>query len=183
MIRLEYFERSDFNQLIEWINTPELLINWAGNTFNFPLTEASMEWYLKKTNDPETSDAFLYKVIDVDTGEVVGHISLGSISRKNRSARISRVLIGSGEHKGKGYCKDMVKEVLKFGFDHLKLHRITLGVYDNNISALKCYQSSGFSIDGKMRDILLHEDEWWTLIEMSILEDEWRYMQREVDLI
>jgi RimJ/RimL family protein N-acetyltransferase len=65
----------------------------------------------------------------------------------------------------------------------LKLHRITLGVYDNNISALKCYQSSGFSIDGRMRDILLHKDEWWTLIEMSILEDEWRYMQREVDLI
>jgi RimJ/RimL family protein N-acetyltransferase len=183
MIRLEYFDRDDFDQLIGWINSEELLMNWAGSTFNFPLTHKSMEWYLEKTNDRASSDAFLYKVVDVETEEVVGHISLGSISRKNRSARISRVLIGSGEHKGKGYCRDMIMAVLKFGFDELKLHRISLGVYDNNTAALKCYQSSGFTIDGRMRDILRFRDEWWTLIEMSILEDEWRYMHSAPDVL
>lgn len=184
MIRLEYFERSDFQQLIEWINTRELLMNWAGSTFNFPLTESSMEWYIKKTNVPHVSDAFLYKVVDVDSGEIVGHISLGSISRKNRSGRISRVLIGSDEHKGKGYCKEMVREILKFGFNELKLHRITLGVYDSNPAALKCYVASGFTVDGKLRDILqFREGEWWSLIEMSILEDEWRYMQSAPDVL
>lgn len=169
--------------MISWINSEELLMNWAGSTFSFPLTHKSMEWYLEKTNDRESSDAFLYKVVDVETEEVVGHISLGSISRKNRSARISRVLIGSGEHKGKGYCRDMIMAVLKFGFNELKLHRISLGVYDSNTAALKCYQSSGFTIDGRMRDILRFRDEWWTLIEMSILEDEWRYMHSAPDVL
>jgi RimJ/RimL family protein N-acetyltransferase len=77
----------------------------------------------------------------------------------------------------------MVMEVMKFGFNELKLHRITLGVYDNNTSALRCYQSAGFSIDGKMRDILRFRDEWWTLIEMSILEDEWKYMHSAPDVL
>ncbi|HSN60249.1 MAG TPA: GNAT family protein [Ferruginibacter sp.] len=174
MIRLEYFEPKDIDQLIEWINTEELMTNWAGSLFSFPLTQKSMDWYLTKTNDPESSDAFIYKVVDVDTEETVGHISLGGISKKNRSARISRVLIGSSQHKGKGYCKDMVRAVLKIGFEDLKLHRISLGVYDFNKAALKCYQSSGFTIEGVSREILLKNDKWWSLVEMSILEDEWR---------
>ncbi len=174
MIRLEYFEPKDFAQLIEWINSEELMTNWAGSLFSFPLTQKSMDWYLTKTNNLESSDAFIYKVIDVNTEETVGHISLGGISRKNRSARISRVLIGSSQHKGKGYCRDMVRALLKIGFEDLKLHRISLGVYDFNKAALKCYQSSGFSIEGVSREILLQNDKWWSLVEMSILEDEWR---------
>lgn len=178
MIRLEYFEQKDFDQLINWINTEELLINWAGSLFSFPLTTNSMEWYLGDTNSLEKSDALIYRVVEVETGETVGHISLGGISRKNRSARISRVLIGDSKNKGKGYCKQMIKAVLKIGFEEMNLHRISLGVYDYNSSALKCYQSAGFKIEGTMRDVLLHKEKWWSLIEMGILEDEWREINK-----
>ncbi len=173
MIRLAYFEKDDITQLINWIDTDELLTNWAGSLFSFPLTQNSMEWYLAKTNDIDSSDAFIYKVIDDETGEVVGHISLGGISRKNKSARISRVLI-SNNHKGKGYCRQIINAVLQIGFQDLKLHRISLGVYDFNKAALKCYQSSGFVIEGTNRDVLMYNNKWWTLVEMSILEDEWK---------
>lgn len=173
MIRLAYFEKDDVNLLIDWINTDELLTNWAGSLFSFPLTASSMEWYISKTNDLNASDAFVYKVINDETGEVVGHISLGGISRKNRSARISRVFISDG-NKGKGYCRAMVEAVLKIGFEDLKLHRISLGVYDFNSAALKCYQSAGFIIEGITRDVLMYNDKWWSLVEMSILEDEWK---------
>ena len=178
MIRLEQFEPADFDQLINWINTEELLINWAGNLFSFPLTQSSMEWYVKDTNNLQKSDALVYKVVEEQTAEVIGHISLGGISRKNRSARISRVLIGSEDKKGKGYCKQMIRAVLKIGFQDLNLHRISLGVYDFNSSALKCYQSSGFTIEGTMRDVLLHKEQWWSLIEMAIMEDEWTALNK-----
>lgn len=174
MIRLEFFTKEDFEQLIQWIDTETLLINWSGSLFSFPLTQKSMEWYIKDSNDLEKSDAMIYKAIDSDTGETVGHISLGGISRKNKSARISRVLIGDVSNKGKGYCKQMVTEILKVGFDQMQLHRISLGVYDYNIAALKCYQAAGFSIEGTMREILLHDGQWWSLIEMGILEHEWK---------
>jgi len=177
MIKLAHFTSDDFSQLMAWINTEELLTNWAGSLFSFPLTQESMEWYLNDTNDIEKSDAFVYKVIEEETNEVVGHISLGGISRKNKSGRISRVLIGDDKYKGKGYCTEMVKAILKIGFDELGLHRISLGVYDTNQSALKCYIAAGFTIEGTMRDVILHNNEWWSLIEMSILEGEWRNAQ------
>lgn len=174
MIKLEYFNRYDFDQLTEWIKDDELLMNWSGSLFNFPLSESSLEWYIEDVNDINSSDAFIYKSVDTVTGKTIGHISLGSISRKNRSGRISRVLVGGAENRGKGCCKDMVKAVLKIGFEDLKLHRISLGVYDFNTAAIACYQKAGFKIEGTSRDVLLFKGKWWSLIEMSILEAEWR---------
>ncbi len=50
MITLKPFERNDFTQLINWVNTEELLIKWSGSLFLFPLTNESLEWYIKGTN-------------------------------------------------------------------------------------------------------------------------------------
>jgi len=173
MIKLEPFGPNDFQQLINWIDNEELLIQWCGSLFSFPLTTKSLEWYVKDTNVINESDAFVYKAVDGETGEVVGHISLGGLSWKNRSSRISRVLV-SPDALQKGICQQMTRAVLKIGFEELALHRIGLGVYDNNKAALNCYLKSGFNIEGVARDVLWFNSEFLSLVEMSILEDEWK---------
>ncbi|MEJ7588473.1 MAG: GNAT family protein [Ferruginibacter sp.] len=173
MIRLEHFQPPDFNQLIDWIHDEEILMNWSGSLFRFPLSKKSLDWYIKDTNVMNDSEAFVYKAMDA-TGNTVGHISLGGISWKNRSGRISRVLIGNDAEKGKGLCQRMITAVLKIAFDDLKLHRVSLGVYHHNIAAVKCYEKAGFVSEGIQRDILWYKDAWWSMKEMSILENEWR---------
>jgi RimJ/RimL family protein N-acetyltransferase len=173
MIILEPFGPADFQQLINWIDTEELLIKWSGSLFSFPLTHKSMEWYIEDTNVAGVSEAFVYKAVDTETGEVTGHISLGGLSWKNRSSRISRVLV-SPHAQQKGVCQQMTKAVLKIGFEELGLHRIGLGVYENNKAALNCYLKSGFNIEGVARDILWYNDEFLSMVEMSILETDWK---------
>jgi RimJ/RimL family protein N-acetyltransferase len=176
MITLEYFTKDDFQQLIDWIDNEELMYNWTGSMFNFPLTNDKLEWYIDGTNDPNRSDALVYKAVDNETGQTVGHISLGGISRKNKAARISRVLVGKN-CQGKGVCKAMIQAVLRIGFEELGLHRISLGVYDFNTSAIRCYKKCGFVHEGTSRDVFLYGGKYWSLIEMGILEDEWRAIQ------
>ena len=178
MIQLSYFSREDFPQLMEWISNEGILMNWSGALFSFPLTTESLDWYIEDVNDIERSEAFVYKATDADTGKIVGHISLGGISKKNKAGRISRVFVAP-EFQGKGYCRQMVTAVLKIGFEDLKLHRICLGVYDFNKAAISCYKKAGLVIEGTNRDCLLFKDEWWSLVEMSILEEEWADMNRE----
>lgn len=174
MIRLEYFKKDDFTQLMEWITEEQVMINWAGSLFRFPLTENSLDWYLENSNNPATSDVLIYKAIDSLTNISVGHISLGSINRSEGSARISRVLVGNTTQRGRGICQGMIKAVLKIGFEEVKLHRIALGVYDFNTAAIQCYEKTGFIKEGLLRDVKKIGDEYWNLFEMSILEDEWR---------
>lgn len=180
MLVLENFERPDFDQLIEWIKDEELLMNWCGSLFSYPLTTTSLEWYIEDINNKDSSLCFIYKAVDTDTGLTVGHISLGGISKKNSSGRISRVLIGNTNNRGKGYCQQMIKAIIKIGFEDLKLHRISLGVYDFNTSAVGCYQKAGFTIEGTTRDVLNYKGAWWSLIEMSILEGEWAKHQETI---
>ena len=162
MIRLESFTPADFQQLIDWINSEELLTKWSGTLFSYPLTFESMKWYINDTN-----------VVN----ETVGHISLGGLSWKNRSARISRVLVGKTSEQRRGICQHMTKAVLKIGFEELGLHRIGLGVYENNPGAIQCYKKCGLKIEGVSKDILWFNNEFLSMVEMAILEDEWKALQ------
>jgi RimJ/RimL family protein N-acetyltransferase len=182
MIRLEPFTPADFNQLIEWINDERLMKEWSGSMFSFPLTEESLAWYLEGANDLKKPEVFVYKAVDNKTEEVVGHVSLGSISQRDKAGRITRVLVGSKAARGKGVCCRMIKAILKIGFEDLGLHRISLGVYDFNESAIRCYLKAGFQQEGVMRDVVKHGDEYWSLVEMGILEDEWRAQQKPAEL-
>ncbi|WP_216634133.1 hypothetical protein [Hymenobacter taeanensis] len=103
MIQLEYFTSSDFDQLITWIDSPHLLMNWAGPMFNFPLNRDKLDWYLQDSNELGQSEVFTFRAVDTDTGTVVGHISLGSISeKKQRSPRKPRVYCPRSP--GQGLC-------------------------------------------------------------------------------
>ncbi len=46
----------------------------------------------------------------------------------------------------------MMKAVLHVAFEELKLHRVTLGVYDFNTSAISCYEKIGFIKEGLLRE-------------------------------
>lgn len=172
MITLRYFERSDFQQLIHWIETPAFLLQWGGPTFCFPLTEEQLDRYLKDANT-EDSNTLIYSVLDKETGKNIGHISLGNMDRKNKSARVGKVLVGDKDVRGKGIGQQMMIEILKVAFEELHLHRVTLGVFDFNSSAIACYEKVGFKKEGLLRDSRKIGNEYWSLWEMSILDYEW----------
>ncbi|AJQ59215.1 MULTISPECIES: GNAT family N-acetyltransferase [Bacillus] len=168
VIKLETFKKSDFKQLINWINSEEFLIQWSGNAFTFPLDEQQLEKYI------ESANTFAFKVVDEETSDVIGHISLGQIDNINKSARIGKVLVGNTKMRGRSIGKHMMKAVLHIAFDKLKLHRVTLGVYDFNTSAISCYEKIGFVKEGLLRESKKVGETYWNLWEMSMLEYEWK---------
>jgi RimJ/RimL family protein N-acetyltransferase len=75
--------------------------------------------------------------------------------------------------RGQGIGRLMIEEILKIAFRELKLHRVSLGVFDFNKSAIACYEKAGFVKEGLLRDSVRMGNEYWNLWEMSILESEW----------
>jgi RimJ/RimL family protein N-acetyltransferase len=173
MLKLEPFSPADFHKLIEWIPDSSFALKWSGPAFTYPLTEEQLETYLKDSNTVNASK-YIFKAVDESTNEVVGHISLGNVDRVHESARIGKVLIGHPEFRGKGYGGHLISAALYFAFDELKLHRVSLGVFDFNTPAIKCYEKAGFKKEGLLRDAAKYGDQYWNQIEMGILESEWR---------
>jgi RimJ/RimL family protein N-acetyltransferase len=174
-IALKPFGRSDFSRLIGWVKSPEFLLQWAGPIFNYPLDNAQMEKYINGS-EKDFVKRKIFKVIWTDTNEVVGHIELNDIDKKNKSAALCRVLIGEPSLRGKGIGTQMVTRLLTVGFDQLGLHRIDLVVFDFNRAAINCYKKAGFTIEGHLRDARRLGDQYWSLYQMSILAHEWNLL-------
>lgn len=66
----------------------------------------------------------------------------------------------------------MMRAIVRIGFEELNLHRISLGVFDFNRSAIACYEKAGFRQEDVLRDARRFGDTFWNLVEMSILKPE-----------
>ncbi|RKX79831.1 MAG: GNAT family N-acetyltransferase [Spirochaetes bacterium] len=171
-VELRPFKREDFSRLIGWIDSAELLMRWAGPIFTFPLTEGQLGKYLEGSlsNPPLRK---IFKAVVYPQGEVLGHVELNNIDLSNRSATLSRVLVGPPAWRGKGVGTLMVKKILKVGFEELGLHRIDLLVFDYNNPAISCYKKAGFTMEGLLRDARRFEEGYLSPYIMSMLEEEW----------
>ena len=69
---------------------------------------------------------------------------------------------------------DAVRVLLRFGFDGLGLHRISLGVFAFNTRALHVYRELGFTEEGRIRDHWFRDGAWHDDVRMAILAEEWR---------
>jgi RimJ/RimL family protein N-acetyltransferase len=177
MIVLRPFDRSDFARLIGWVASPAFLLQWAGPRFTYPLDAAQLEGYLAESRG-EPPTRMVFTAVEAETGAAVGHIELSKIDPRNRSASLSRVLIGDASRRGKGSGVEMVLCALEIGFDRLGLHRIDLVVFDFNTGAIACYERAGFAVEGRLREARRFGEEYWTLVQMSVLEQEWRGQRR-----
>ena len=171
-IRLEPFHIRDTDQLAAWSTTPEFLLQWAGSKFEFPLTRRQMRSHMRRTKtSPPT--AFMFSAVSEQTGEHVGNGEIGAINYVNNSATLQRILVGVESDRGKGIGGQIIRGLLRVGFERLNLHRIDLYVFDFNAAAIRCYQRQGFQIEGTLRDARKSGDEYWSLHQMSVLRPEW----------
>ena len=170
-LQLRRFERGDFERLIGEATSPEFLMQWSGGLFSYPLDRAQMERYLLTgIGDPPAN--CLFTAVD-EAGAAVGHIELSRIDRRNRAASLTRVLLFE-PYRGHGLGSQLVEQALQVGFDELKLHRLELLVFDFNTAAVAAYRRAGLRVEGRLRDVRRVGEAYWSVYQMSILEDEWR---------
>jgi RimJ/RimL family protein N-acetyltransferase len=170
---LRPFTVDDIDRLIGWIPSAEFLLQWAGPAYHHPLTRKQIEELMAAAAGDEP-EVLLFKAIDDATGEVVGHVELLNIDRHHRLLTIGRVLVGPDELRGRGIGRQIMNAALRISFDELGMHRVGLGVFDFNSPAIACYEKTGFRREGVLRDYRRVGEAYWSLVMMSILEDEWR---------
>jgi RimJ/RimL family protein N-acetyltransferase len=75
--------------------------------------------------------------------------------------------------RGRGIGEALVRAVQRAAFEDVGVHRLALGVYPHNETAIRLYERLGFVREGLLRETAYVSGTWWSSIEMSILEHEW----------
>jgi len=109
-IQLARFARADFYRIIEWIDSPEALHEWAGYRFKYPLTDKQLEDHLAEA-EAEHSQRQIFRAVDADTKVIVGHVELTHIW-PYLSARVARLLVGNSSLREKGVGSDILRALL-----------------------------------------------------------------------
>lgn len=88
--------------------------------------------------------------------EVIGLIDLFDFNPAHRRAGVG-ILILNPEERGKGYGKEALKLVLKYGQTHLNLHQVYASITEDNIKSIDLFTKTGFKYIGQRKD--------WTLVQ------------------
>ncbi len=126
------------------------------------------EWYERSGTDQRNK---IFMVDDLN-GNTVGYVQLRNIDYKNRSVEIG-IHLGP-EAQGRGYGRDAFLLLMRFAFNEMNMHRVYLQVFDFNDRAIKLYEKLGFREEGRFRDVIFQEGRYYDIVQMSILESEFR---------
>lgn len=125
--------------------------NWDNlrNMYSYlPLSLSKQEkWYEDYINS-EKAQVFI--LIEAETGQRVGTVSLGNIDYKNQKAELG-ILIGEEKFRGKGFATEAVNALIDFAFNEMNLHKIYLRVFETNSAAINLYTKLGFTNDGVLK--------------------------------
>ena len=134
-------------------------------------------WYSSMGNN--TSDQHVYFQISnykylrsgYEKGKLIGVCGLHYIIWHIRSAEVS-IFIAEGE--GKGYGTDALKELCKYGFDELNMHKLWAEIFDNNPASHHLFKKVGFVDEGVLRHNHFSGGKYGDSFRLSMLEEEWR---------
>lgn len=169
-------QKEDLKKIIEWNEnkSADYLLQWVGPMYNYPLSLGQVENYFLNEVKKENSNIFIYKILLTSTGEIIGTIELRQIDEDKKIGKVCRFLIGEENVRGKGIGTEVLKEILRIGFEDLKFEKITLGVFDFNKNAIKCYENVGFIKVKFIKNARKSSNGYWNLYEMAVSKDEWQ---------
>jgi RimJ/RimL family protein N-acetyltransferase len=173
-LSLRPLEKNDLPLLQKWSNDPELRA-LTGETR--PMSAAAAEDYFERI---QRDEARVWFVIEVRaTGQVIGETGLLRMFPDWRNTDLS-IIIGEAEAQEKGYGSEAIRLMLDYAFGALGFHRVSIGVVGFNARALHFYEKNGFRREGVQRDGYFYNHTFSDFVMMSILEDEFRDLQKKL---
>jgi RimJ/RimL family protein N-acetyltransferase len=165
-VRLRAYEMSDLDRVYKWVNDLEVT---QFLSITYPLSRRDEEsWLRERKANNIANAAFAIETMD---GVHIGNISLQEIRAEDSVATLG-IMIGEKDYWSSGFGTDAIVTLLRFAFEEMGLHRVSLHVNDFNARGIACYRKCGFQEEARLRDNAYIHGRYWDVLAMGILRDE-----------
>ncbi len=127
----------------------------------------------------ERADSFGFMIRTLADDRLIGFVGLGGINWNNGDGFVG-IGIGEADCWGQGYGTDAMRVLLRFAFDELNLHRVSLSVYAYNPRAIRSYEKAGYKIEGHARQVVNRDGARSDEVFMGVLREDWERAKGEV---
>ena len=170
-------ERSDLDDFVRWFNDADTMRYLA---MRAPMGRAAEERWFDSMLERQGKGDYHFVICLLEDGRAIGTIGLHEVDQESGSAAFG-IAIGEKAEWDKGYGTDALNAIADFGFGELRLERIYLDVYEQNLRAQRSYEKAGFTTEGTMRSALFKHGRFADVHRMSLLRDEWLALPRRQD--
>lgn len=166
MLRLRPYKPCDAKKVVSWISDKKTFYRWSANRINkYPIDANDLNEHYKEQDD---SDSFFVMTAYDETG-AVGQMIMRFLDEEKKDLRFGFIIVDSSK-RGKGYGKGMLLLAIEYAKSMLKVDRISIGVFEDNMPAYKCYKSLGFSEVGENSNEYYEiNGENWKCIELEYI--------------
>ena len=163
LVSLGAFEQDDRDVLYGWINDRSLvLLSAAWKPVHGPNHD---DWFKSALNQP---GRIIFAIRSNGDGRLVGVVQLIDLNQVHRHAEMV-IRIGADADQSKGYGTDALRLLLDFAWRDANLHRVSARVFADNKRAIRCYEKSGFSIEGRQRDGAFIDGAWVDVVFLGAI--------------
>ena len=166
-VYLRALERSDAPVVLPWFNDSDIL---RFTRRYRPMNAQAEERYIEQVTQSEENVVLL--VVRREDDRPIGVTSFHQMNVKNRNA-VWGIIVGDKTSWGRGYGTEATALMMRYGFETLNLHRVTLHVFADNPRAIHVYEKLGFKKEGVMREENYCDGRYGDTIVMGLLREEW----------
>ncbi len=164
-MRIRPYLNKDFEVISKWIADERSHALWCANLIPYPLEKNSFDDLLIQAGERFNDSPF---VATTDEGIVVGFFCF-SVNLQTNEGFLKFIVIDD-TIRNKGYGCEMLKLAVKYAFDIAKADAVQLNVFQENLSAKKCYQKVGFKERTLTENAFTFKDESWGRCNMIIMK-------------
>lgn len=168
-IVLREYRMEDLPDIRKWVNDPDV-VDCLSDVFLYPQTVKDTERFVTAMVEG-TADSKGFVIAEKDTLAYIGQIDLHEIDWKNRKAVLG-IVIGRKDLHSRGIGTEAIRLLLNFAFHTLNLHRVELEVLAFNERAMNSYRKAGFKEEGRLRQRFYRHGQYWDVVMMGILREE-----------
>ena len=141
MLSIRAYEDSDRAAVLSFIGDESTFYNWsAGRLGAYP-------------PDPSRFDelAGIMRFTASEDGVVVGFFTLREPEGTAGELRLGFVVVDPAR-RGRGLGREMLALGVRYAFAELGANRVSIGVFEDNLPAYRCYKSLGFRETGEREE-------------------------------
>ena len=132
--------------------------------------EDAKEFVISRAKAYAEGDAAEFAIFEKGSEAFVGMIGLDLNAKDNHAT--AGYWLGK-TFWGKGYATEALREIIRFGFERLGLHRIASHHFHNNPASGKVMQKAGMKQEGRRVEHFYKEGEYLDILDYGLLAREW----------
>jgi RimJ/RimL family protein N-acetyltransferase len=110
------------------------------------------------------------------TGQLIGNCGVRRDSPETREGDMGYEL--DPKFWGNGYATEAARAVLRFGFSHMHLQRVSAWCIAENVASARVLEKLGMRMERHAKNHQYFKDRWWDTLSYIISYDEWQMQMR-----